>query len=118
MPKKPATPTTSPVRTATATEATQYPGKKLGLLGLLLACTVSVVGLIVSCVALVISLRHGSRNPAAIGGIIIGILGTAVLVAGVFYFVGVLDGNVGVCADREPGVYEEGLMTYTCLERQ
>jgi len=116
MPQKPTIP--AAVTGTTATAPAQYPGKKLGLVGLLLACTVSVIGLIVSCIALVISLRHGSRNPAAIAGIIIGVLATAVLVVGVFYFVGVLDGNVGVCADREPGVYEEGLMTYTCLEGQ
>jgi hypothetical protein len=118
MPQNPTTPATTTVAASTSTEGTQYPGKKLGLVGLLLACTVSIVGLVVSCIALLTSLRHGHRNPAAIAGIIIGVLATAVLVAGVFYFVGVLDGNVGVCADREPGVYEEGLMTYTCLDGQ
>lgn len=92
----------------------EYPGRRLGLIGLLLACTVNVVGLTVSTIALVRSARAGRRNPAAAGGIVIGALSTIVLVAVFYYVLGVLDGDVGVCADLGPGTHQEGMMTYTC----
>jgi hypothetical protein len=91
-----------------------FPGRKLGVIGLLLACTLNFVGLIVSLVALTISHRNGVRNPAAVAGIVIGAVATVVLVAATFYVVGVLDGDVGVCAELGPGVHEQGTMTYTC----
>ena len=63
-----------------------YPGKSLGLLGLILACVLGVVGLLVSLVALVLSLRAHHRNPPAVAGIVIGVLATSAFVAGMWYF--------------------------------
>lgn len=97
-----------------AAPAVSYPGQKLGLVGLILGCALGIVGALVSAVALVISHRHGHRNPGAVAGIIIGTVATLVLVAGTFYVIGILDGNVGYCAGKAPGSYVDGLMTYTC----
>jgi hypothetical protein len=103
--------TTAPAATAAAVP---YPGQKLGLVGLILGCVLGIVGAIISAVALVISLRNGHRNPGAVAGIIIGTIATLVLIAGTFYVIGILDGNVGYCAGKAPGSYDDGLMTYTC----
>lgn len=92
-------PTPSPPVTS-ANPAQRYPGQRLALIGLLVSCLVGVVGVGMSVVALVISARNGHRNPAAIAGIIIGAIGTLVLVLGVFYVIGVLHGTTGVCVDR------------------
>jgi len=105
----------SVVTTPTDTEVPpEFAGRKLGLIGLLLACTLSLVGLVVSLVALIVSVRNGRKNPAAIAGIIIGAIATVVVIAGTVYIVGVLDGTVGVCAELGPGEHKQGIMTYTC----
>ncbi|MET3768805.1 cytochrome c biogenesis protein CcdA [Marisediminicola sp. UYEF4] len=93
---------------------TDFPGRKLGVVGLILSCLLGVVGLVVSTIALVTSLRAQQRNVPAIAGIVIGIVGTVVFAAGAWYFFEFWEGNVGPCADREAGVYEDGIYTYSC----
>lgn len=106
--------TVTPQIPSTPLTPAPYPGQRLGVVGLILGCLLGIVGVIVSLIALVLSLKSGNRNTAAVVGIVIGTLATAVLVAGTFYMVGVLDGNVGVCAELGPGPHTQGLMTYTC----
>jgi len=49
-----------------------YPGKTLGIVGLILAFVASLIGVIVSAVALVQSRRAGRKNGPALAGIIVG----------------------------------------------
>ena len=73
-----------------------YPGQKLGVLGLILSCVLGAVGLIVSLVALAISLRARTRNTPALAGVVIGALVTSAFVVGVWYFFGLfLASNAG-----------------------
>lgn len=91
-----------------------YPGKKLGVLGLILSCVLGVVGLIVSSIALVVSLGSRHRNTPALAGVIIGLLTTIALALGILYFYNFWEGNVGPCAELGPGLHRDGLFTYSC----
>ncbi|WP_411557628.1 hypothetical protein [Plantibacter sp. MPB07] len=77
-----------------ASPRADYPGKKLGLVGLILAILVPVVGFILSIVAQNQSLAAGYRNQLATFGVIISavILALGVLVS--LLYVGVL-GSLG-----------------------
>lgn len=63
-----------------------YPGRMLGVVGLILACVLGAVGIVVSVVALVLSLRARHRNSPAVAGIVIGVLTTSAFVVGTWYF--------------------------------
>lgn len=91
-----------------------YPGKKLGILGLIMSCVIGAVGLVISSIALVVSLRARHRNAPALAGVIIGFLTTTALVLGIAYFASFWEGSVGPCAELGPGVHREGLITYSC----
>ncbi|WP_159620224.1 DUF4190 domain-containing protein [Arthrobacter zhaoguopingii] len=58
--------------------------RTLSITGLVLAFLISPVGLILSIVALVKARRSGTGNGLAVAGIIVGLLGTAILVVGAF----------------------------------
>lgn len=90
------------------------PGAKLAVAGLILSLTVSIVGLTVSIIALVVSLRARQRNPTAIAGIILGVLGTAVFFLALWYLMQLLTGQTGPCARLGPGTHGEGIMTFDC----
>lgn len=71
------------------TTGVDYPGKTLGIVGLILAIFFNVIGLIVSIIAFNQSKKAGYKNTPAKAGIIvgavlivIGIIITAVVVAG------------------------------------
>lgn len=56
----------------TAPAGTDFPGKTLGIVGLILAIFFNLIGLIVSVVALNQSKAAGYKNPLAKAGIIVG----------------------------------------------
>ncbi len=58
--------------------------RALGITGLVLAFLISPVGLVISIVAMVKARRSGTGNGLALAGIIVGLLGTAILVVGAF----------------------------------
>lgn len=92
----------------------EFPGKKLGVLGLILSCVLGAAGLLISVIALAASVRAGHRNSAAVAGIIIGFLTTTALVLGIVYFTSFWEGSVGPCAELGPGIHRDGLVTYSC----
>ena len=57
---------------ATAPAGTDFPGKTLGLVGLIVAIFFNLIGLIISVVALNQSKAAGYKNPLAKAGIIVG----------------------------------------------
>lgn len=91
-----------------------FPGRRLGVVGLVLALTVSVVGIVVSVVALITSARARRRNVPAVAGVIFGALGTLVFLAALWFIVQFFAGNIGPCAELGPGTHTDGLATYEC----
>jgi hypothetical protein len=89
-----------------------FPGRKLGVVGLLLSMTIGVVGLIVSAVALVVSRRDGRRNAPALAGIVIGIAWSVAFAAAIWFFSQYIAGNIGPCAELEPSA--ETTKGYAC----
>lgn len=88
--------------------------RQLAILGLVLSLTISVAGLVVSLVALIRARRAGRWEPAAIAGIVVGIIGIGVFFLALWYVVQLLEGQVGPCQGLEPGTYGEGRFTYEC----
>jgi hypothetical protein len=94
----------------------ENPGKKLGVIGLVLAILFNVVGLIVSIVALRKSKKAGFKNVAAVWGIIIGLLSTLGIVIMIIGGVAAITATAAFCAENGPGVHENGAVTVTCGE--
>jgi hypothetical protein len=103
---------------APAPAGTDYPGKTLGIVGLILAIFFNLIGLIVSAVALNQSKKAGYKNGPAKAGVIVGavllvlsiIFGIIFAVAGAALFGGIID----MCAQLGEGVWEVDGVTYTC----
>lgn len=97
----------------TAPEGRVNPGRSLGIAGFVLSILgpLSIVGLILSIVALVQSRRAGFKNGFALAGIIIAavmiVVGLALIIFG---FTTLLD----TCAELGSGVHERNGVTYTC----
>ncbi|KRC42539.1 DUF4190 domain-containing protein [Oerskovia sp. Root22] len=94
----------------------QDPGKTLGIVGLVLSiigCT-SLIGLILSIVALNKSKKAGYKNGIALAGIIVG----AVLLVGSIIALAAFGGLIGEvlekCADLGPGTHYVDGVEYTC----
>jgi hypothetical protein len=98
-----------------------YPGKTLGVVGLILAIFFSLIGLIVSAVARSQSKKAGFKNTPATVGIVIGIVFL------VFQIIGGIAVGVGVataasaltsaCQGQESGAVvtsNDGTVTFTC----
>ena len=97
-----------------APPGTDFPGKTLGIVGLIAAIVIPLVGLILSIVAKVQSKRAGFKNTPALADIIIGIVLIAIYII-VWIIIGVaLAGVVGQCADLGPGTHYVDGVTYTC----
>ncbi|MBX3100742.1 MAG: hypothetical protein KF761_14340 [Salinibacterium sp.] len=103
-------------KNTTSAETVDSPSstRKLAILGLVLSLTISVAGLVVSVVALVKARRAGRWDPAAIAGIIVGVIGIGVFFLALWYVLQLLEGQVGPCQGLEPGTYGEGRFTYEC----
>jgi uncharacterized membrane protein len=98
-----------------ATPAT-YPGKTLGIVGLIVSIFFSLIGFIISLIAFNQSKAAGFKNTPAKAGIIIGIvlfvLGVIGVILAIVLGVGVVN---SLCDGQAPGVYETtGGGTITC----
>jgi hypothetical protein len=108
----------APAAPAPAPAGTDFPGKTLGIVGLILAIFFNLIGLIVSAIALNQSKKAGYKNGPAKAGVIVGaillvlsIIGTIIfVVAGAALFGGIVD----MCAQLGEGVWEVDGVTYTC----
>ncbi len=69
-----------------------YPGKTLGVVGLIVAIFANVIGIVISAIALDQSKRAGFRNTPAKAGVIVGsaLLGVGLLVGLVFAVIGIV----------------------------
>ncbi|MFD6094395.1 DUF4190 domain-containing protein [Oerskovia sp. NPDC060338] len=94
----------------------QDPGKTLGIVGLVLSiigCT-SLIGLILSIVALNKSKKAGYKNGIALAGIIVGaVLLVGTIIFGIIAGIGAME-LIEKCSELGPGVWEENGITYTC----
>jgi len=92
------------------------PGKTLGIVGLVLSiigCT-SLIGLILSIVALNKSKKAGYKNGIALAGIIVGAIMLVVLiVVGIVAGIGIAE-LAEKCSELGPGTHYEDGVTYTC----
>ncbi|MHA7156343.1 hypothetical protein [Arthrobacter sp. TMN-50] len=97
-------------------QPTENPGKTLGIVGMICSIIwpISVVGLIISIVAMVKSRKARMGNGFALAGIIIGVIGmitgiiaVVAIVAGVSFF-------AEVCAELGPGVHQYEGTEVTC----
>jgi heme/copper-type cytochrome/quinol oxidase subunit 2 len=109
---------TTPAPAPTPAAPAASDGKTLGIVGLILAIFIPIVGLIVSIVARSQSKRAGVSNGAATAGIVISIL---IMVIGIIVaiVVGVsgaaLFGNLAqICAEYGTGEWVINGVTYTC----
>lgn len=94
--------------------ATTYPGKTLGIVGLIASIPFNVIGLIISIVALVQSKKAGYRNTPAVVGIIIGAVLTLATVVVIIVVMVIAFSFVGNCAELGPGIHEVNGVAYTC----
>lgn len=81
------------------------PGRILGIVGLILAVPLAVVGLAVSIVAARRSKAAGFSNTPAMIGVVVGISTTMIVIVGVILAVSGLS-LAGGCAGLTPGVHE------------
>lgn len=103
------TPVTPPPAPAAAVAPTTFPGKTLGIVGLILAFVAAPLGLILSIVAKVQS--KGFKNTPATIGIVLGILFT---VGYILLFATLFATLFSACAGLGPGEHVVNGVTYTC----
>jgi Ca2+/H+ antiporter len=93
----------------------ENPGKSLGIVGLILAFFVNIVGLIVSIVALRRSKKAGHKNGFAVAGIIVSLLSIVVGAIVIGVIVAGASAVAAQCAEYGSGVHElDNGVTITC----
>lgn len=97
-----------------AIAGTTYPGKTLGIIGLIVAFPLSLVGLILSIVAIGQSRKAGYKNTPALVGIIVGAVLLVIGLIGLIVVFVVFANLIGQCADLGPGTHYVDGVTYTC----
>jgi hypothetical protein len=90
------------------------PGKTLGIVGLVLSFFTTLIGMIISIVALRQSRKAGFSNTPAVIGIVVGAIGTLVATVLIIVAVVALGAVAAKCSQLGPGVHQEGGVTYTC----
>lgn len=91
-----------------------YPGRTLGIVGLIVAFPASLIGLILSIVALVQSRKAGRGNiPATVGIVVAAVLTVVWVIVGIVLVV-VFVNLAGTCAGLGPGTHYVDGVTYTC----
>lgn len=98
------------------------PGKTLGIVGFILSFFVTVVGFVLSLIGFLKSKKAGHKNPLALAGIIISIVGTVVWIFSLIALfslawngVSSVADAVQACADQgNVGVVTVDGLTYTC----
>lgn len=111
-------PYSAPAGPAQPPAGVDYPGKTLGLVGLIVAIFFNIIGFIISLIAFNQSKAAGYKNGPAKAGIIVGavlfvlgVIGTIIFViAGAALFGGVLD----MCSQLGSGTWDVNGTTYTC----
>lgn len=85
--------------------AASYPGKTLGIVGLVLSFLVAIAGLIVSAIALSQSKKAGYKNTPALVGLILGIVFSVLWI--IFWVFGgaLFAAIVSNCPEVAPGQY-------------
>ncbi|MFB2555627.1 hypothetical protein [Herbiconiux liangxiaofengii] len=73
-----------------APAGTDFPGKTLGIVGLIVAIFFNVIGLIISAIALSQSKKAGYKNTPALAGVIVGAVLTVLGI--IFAIIGVVAG--------------------------
>lgn len=103
---------------APAPAGTDFPGKTLGIVGLILAFVFTIAGLIVSIVANGQSKAAGYTNGPAKAGIIISVVFIVLGVIGLIIFAvfgaTLFGGLAQICNELGTGVWEVDGVTYTC----
>jgi hypothetical protein len=92
-------PAPAPAPNATPPD-TDFPGKTLGIVGLIVAVFANVVGLVISAIALSQSKRAGRKNSPALAGIIVG---------GVLFVISIIVGIVVVLAVVNAAITESSI---------
>ena len=91
-----------------------YPGKTLGVVGLVVAIFFNVIGLIISAIAFNQSKKAGYKNTPALVGIIVGAIVLVIsIVVGIILGIGTA-ALVAKCSELGPGTHFEDGVTYTC----
>jgi hypothetical protein len=93
-----------PAQPAGAAPAT-YPGKTLGIVGLILSFLVAIVGLILSAIALSQSKKAGFKNTPAKVGLILGIVFSVLWIIFWIFWGAVFAAIVSNCPEVSPGQY-------------
>lgn len=81
------------------------PGRMLGIVGLILAIPLNVVGLIISIIAAQKSKKAGFSNTPAMVGIVIGISATMLVIVGLILAASGLS-IAGACDGLSPGIHK------------
>ena len=102
-------PTPAPVPAAAAPAA--VPGKTLGIVGLIFAFVMPLLGLILSIVAKVQSRGAGAKNTPATVGIVLSII---IMVGYILIAILIVGGLTAGCAQYGPGVHQVNGVTLTC----
>lgn len=106
--------TPAPAAPAPAPAGTDFPGKTLGIVGLILAIFFNLIGLIVSAIALNQSKKAGYKNGPAKAGVIVGaVLLVLSIIFGILSFT-LFASLFNACAQLGPGVWDVNGVTYTC----
>ena len=92
------------------------PGKTMGIVGFVLSLLgpLTVAGLIVSIIGMVQSKRANAKNGFALAGIIIGAVGTVLLILFTIITIAGIAYMVEVCSELGPGTHFQDGVTYTC----
>lgn len=113
----PNTPTPHPVA-PTASSQSQSVGFLVGLLALIFAFAIPIVGAIMGGIAVAQARAGGYRNPLGMAGLVLGIVFTVLIIVAVVVaivlgfnlFAGILD----TCRELGPGTHQQDGVTYTC----
>ena len=95
----------------TAPAGTDFPGKTLGIVGLVVAIIANLIGLIISAIALSQSKKAGYKNtPAKVGiiaGAVLTVLYIVLWIVLIVVGLGAVDGaKDALCEGQAPGTYE------------
>lgn len=101
-----------------AQPAGTFPGKGLGIAGLVFAFLVPLVGLILSLIAKSQSKKAGAKNtPAKVGVVVSSVLlalSIVIAIVSVVIFANLAAQLAEACATLGPGVHQVDAVTYTC----
>jgi hypothetical protein len=101
-----------------ASDQSRSVGFIVGLLALIFAFTIPIVGAVMGGIAVAQARAGGYRNPLGMAGLILGIIFTVLIIVlvvvaivlGINLFSGVID----TCQQLGPGTHQQDGITYTC----